>query len=98
MAKGNKVEIVNVVGGSLSFGDGMELLSPDKLVVAGNPTRLVESSDDWESARIVGKSKGAIHRLSTAATVKDGRVYINHLIGMGYPRRKHVLVEAVFSA
>nr|GMD22039.1 Mucin-5AC like [Ipomoea batatas] len=97
-AKGNKVEIVNVVGGSLRFGDGLLLVSPDKLVVAGNPTRLVESSDDWESARIVGKSKDAIHRVATAATEKDGRVYVSHLVGMGYPRRKHVLVEAVFSA
>ncbi|XP_019160219.1 PREDICTED: uncharacterized protein LOC109156815 [Ipomoea nil] len=100
-AKGNKVEIVNVVGGPLRFGDGLALLSPNKLVVAGNkfsPTKLVESSDDWESARVVGKAKGMVHRVSTAATVKDGRVYVNHLVGMGYPRRKHVLVEAVFSA
>ncbi|XP_019160218.1 PREDICTED: uncharacterized protein LOC109156814 [Ipomoea nil] len=100
-SKGNKVEIVNVVGGPLRFGDGLELLSPDKLVVAGNkfsPTRLVESCDDWESARIVGKAKGMVHRVSSAATVKDGRVYVSHLLGMGYPRRKHVLVEAVFSA
>ncbi|KAK4738015.1 hypothetical protein R3W88_001712 [Solanum pinnatisectum] len=98
IAKGDEVKLVKIDNGSLKFGDGMELLSPTKLVVAGNPTRLVESSDDWESGTIVGKAKGAIHRLSTAATVKEGTVYLNHMIGLGYPRKKHVLVEAVFSA
>ncbi|CAH9081484.1 unnamed protein product [Cuscuta europaea] len=99
LAKGDEVTIVPVgEGGSLIFGDGMELVSSDKLVVAGNPTRLVESSDDWGSARVVGKFSGPIHRLSTAATVKDGRVYISHMIGMGYPHTKHMLIEAEFSA
>lgn len=98
IAKGDEVKLVKINGGSLKFGDGMELLSPTKLVVAGNPTRLVESSDDWESGTVIGKAKGAIHRLSTAATVKEGTVYLNHMIGLGYPRKKHVLVEAVFSA
>ncbi|XP_009604953.1 uncharacterized protein [Nicotiana tomentosiformis] len=98
IAKGDEVKLVKINGGSLKFGDGMELLSSTKLVVAGNPTRLVESSDDWESCSIVGKAKGAIHRLTTAATVKEGTVYLNHMIGLGYPRKKHVLVEAVFSA
>jgi hypothetical protein len=57
----------------------------------------VESSDRWETASVVAKFKGPAHRLATAATVKDGRVYLNHLLGMGYPKRKHALVEAVFS-
>ncbi|XP_059311808.1 uncharacterized protein LOC132063329 [Lycium ferocissimum] len=98
IAKGDEVKLVKINNGSLKFGDGMELLSSTKLIVAGNPTRLVESSDDWESGTIVGKAKGAIHRLATAATVKEGTVYLNHMIGLGYPRKKHVLVEAVFSA
>ncbi|KAA8543026.1 hypothetical protein F0562_021479 [Nyssa sinensis] len=92
-----KVKLIEVAGGTLSFGDGIELLSPTKLVVAGNPTRLVESSDEWETATIVGKFKGPVHRLTTAATVKDGKVYLNHMFGLGYPKKKHVFVEAVFS-
>ncbi|VFQ74595.1 unnamed protein product [Cuscuta campestris] len=97
---GDEAKVISVVNvSSLVFGDGMELVSPKKVVVAGNPTRMLESSDDWESARVVGKFRGsAIHRLSTAATVKDGRVYVNHMIGMGFPHIKHFLVEAVFSS
>ncbi|WCJ22322.1 Calcium-dependent phosphotriesterase superfamily protein [Euphorbia peplus] len=92
------VKLVNVNGGSLIMGDGILLLSPSKLVVAGNPSgRLVESSDGWESASIVGKFKGPTHRLASAATLKDGKVYLNHLVGMGYPKKKHAIVEAVFS-
>ncbi|KAL1543966.1 hypothetical protein AAHA92_20875 [Salvia divinorum] len=67
-----------------------------KIAIAGNAIRLVESTDDWETARIVGKSKAFVHRLVTAATVKEGKVYLNHLVGFGYPKRKHVLVEAIF--
>ncbi|KAF5741525.1 hypothetical protein HS088_TW10G00525 [Tripterygium wilfordii] len=97
IAKGNEVKLIPV-NGSLIFGDGMELLSPTKLVVAGNPTgRLVESSDGWETASVVSKFKGPAHRLATAVTVKDGKVYVSHLLGMGYPAKKHALVEAVFS-
>lgn len=97
IGKGDEVKVVKIIGSSLRFGDGLELLSPTKLVVAGNPSRLVESSDDWETANVLGKFTGATHRLVTAATVKDGKVYLNHLFGLGYPKRKHVLVEAVFS-
>jgi len=94
----HEVKLIKVAGGSLAFGDGLELLSPTKLVVAGNPSgRLVESSDRWETASVVAKFKGPAHRLATAATVKDGRVYLNHMLGMGYPKKKHALVEAVFS-
>ncbi|XP_065860328.1 uncharacterized protein [Euphorbia lathyris] len=92
------VKLIKVNGGSLTLGDGLLLLSPSKLVVAGNPSgRLVESSDGWESASVVGKFKGPSHRLASAATVKDGKVYLNHLVGMGYPNKKHAFVEAVFS-
>ncbi|XP_048134683.1 uncharacterized protein LOC115750183 [Rhodamnia argentea] len=95
---GEEVKVVDVVGGRLTFGDGLELLSPTKIVVAGNPSgRLVESLDGWQSASIVGRFKGPSHRLATAATVKDGKVYLNHMFGLGYPRKKHALVEAVFS-
>ncbi|KAL6978272.1 hypothetical protein U1Q18_019941 [Sarracenia purpurea var. burkii] len=92
-----EVKLIQVAGGPLTFGDGLELLSPTTIVVAGNPTRLVESSDDWETATVVGKFKGPIHRLTTAATVKEGKVYLNQALGLGYPKRKHVFVEAVFS-
>ncbi|KAK6118115.1 hypothetical protein DH2020_048099 [Rehmannia glutinosa] len=99
IGKGDKVKLVKIIGSSLRFGDGMELLSPTKLVVAGNPSRLVESLDDFETGKVVGKLfSGDTHRLVTAATVKDGKVYLNHLFGLGYPKRKHVLVEAVFTS
>ncbi|KAL7172020.1 hypothetical protein ACSBR2_031668 [Camellia fascicularis] len=98
IGKLNEVKIIEVAGGPLLFGDGLELFSPTKLVVAGNPSRMVESSDDWETASVVSKFKGPMHRITTAATVKDGKVYLNHILGLGYPRRKHALVEAVFSS
>lgn len=99
ISKGDdEVKLIEVSGGSLRLGDGIELLSPRQLVVAGSyPSgRLVESSDGWETAAVVGKFRGPVHRISTAATVKDGKVYLNHMVGMGYPRKKHALVEAVF--
>ncbi|KAK2649667.1 hypothetical protein Ddye_017156 [Dipteronia dyeriana] len=97
LAKGEEVKLIEVSGGALALGDGIELLSPTKLVVAGNPTaRLVESYDGWRTASVVAKFKGPAHRLATAATVKEGKVYINHLVGMGYPKKKHAFVEAVF--
>ncbi|KAI3506568.1 hypothetical protein L2E82_19789 [Cichorium intybus] len=93
----NKVSVVKI-DGSLAIADGLELLSPTKVIVAGaNGVKLVESNDDWETAVIVGRSPGLKHRLVTGSTVKDGKVYINHAIGMGYPKKKHVLIEAVFS-
>ena len=98
LTKGEEVvKLVKVVGGPLTFGDGLELLSPTQLVVAGNPSaRLVQSADGWETASVVAVFNGPKHRLATAATVKDGKVYLNHIVGMGYPRRKHAIVEAVF--
>ncbi|XP_047311068.1 uncharacterized protein LOC124914536 [Impatiens glandulifera] len=96
---GEEVKPIDIIKGSLLLGDGLELLSPTKLVVAGSKTSLlVESSDGWETAQVVGKFKGPIHRLMTAATVKDDKVYVNHMIGMGYPKRKHAIVEAVFES
>ncbi|XVE77539.1 hypothetical protein DITRI_Ditri13aG0071300 [Diplodiscus trichospermus] len=97
LTKGEEVKLIEVEGGPLAFGDGLELISPTKLVVAGNPSgRLVESSDGWETASVVAKFKGPVHRLATAATVKDGKVYLNHMVGIGYPKKTHALVEAVF--
>ncbi|XP_061338448.1 uncharacterized protein LOC133285254 [Gastrolobium bilobum] len=97
LTKGEEVNIIKVEGGPLYFGDGLELLTSTKLVVAGNPSaRLVESSDGWNTASVVATFSGPRHRLATAATVKDGKVYLNHILGIGYPKRKHAIVEAVF--
>ncbi|KAJ0581757.1 putative six-bladed beta-propeller, TolB [Helianthus annuus] len=94
---GDKVTPVNL-DSTLFIADGLELLSPTKLVVAGaNGVKLVESNDDWSTASLVGRSRVLTHRIATAATVKDGKVYINHALGMGYPKKKHVFVEAAFS-
>lgn len=97
--KGDEVKLVKVIEGSLLFGDGIELLSPNQLIVAGSypSARLVESFDGWETASVVGKFSGPMHRLATSATVKDGKVYLNHMFGMGYPKKKHAIAEAVFS-
>lgn len=34
--QGNKVNVIEVTGGTLRFGDGIELLSPTKIVIAGS--------------------------------------------------------------
>ncbi|KAK3194276.1 hypothetical protein Dsin_025586 [Dipteronia sinensis] len=83
----------NLLKIDVANGEEVKLI---ELVVAGNPTpaaRLVESSDGWSTASVVTKFKGPTHCI---ATVKDGKVYINHLVGMGYPKKKHAFVEAVF--
>ncbi|KAL5700885.1 hypothetical protein ACHQM5_026286 [Ranunculus cassubicifolius] len=96
-----KTEEVTVikVDGSLLFGDGIELLSPTKLIVAAShpSARLVESLDGWETATVIAKFSGPLHRLATAATVKDGKVYLNHMFGMGFPKKTHTIVEAIFT-
>lgn len=92
-----KIKVIKVSGGSLFLGDGLLLLSPTKLVIVGNPaTKLLESSDGWETASIVSKFNGLSHRVATAATLKDDKVYLSHVFGMGFPKKKHALVEAVF--
>ncbi|XP_020885875.1 uncharacterized protein LOC9322142 isoform X2 [Arabidopsis lyrata subsp. lyrata] len=59
-------------------------------------SKLVESSDGWRTASVTGWfSSGMVHRLVSSATVKEGRVYLNHIVGFG-SKKKHVLVEAVF--
>lgn len=95
--KTEEVRVVRVTG-SLLLGDGLELLSPTKLVVAGTPSaRILESSDDWNTAAVTARFIGPLHRIATSATTKEGKVYINHLLGLGIGRRTHVLVEADFS-
>ncbi|KAF9604571.1 hypothetical protein IFM89_008015 [Coptis chinensis] len=92
------VKLVKVQGGSLALADGIELLSPNKIVVAGIPSgRVVESLDDWETATVVAKYSGPMHQWASAVTVKDEKVYLNYLFGLGLPKRKHVFVEAVFT-
>lgn len=92
-----EVRVVKVKG-SLYMGDGLELISPEKIVVAGvGVTRLVTSSDDWETATVTGRYVGPLYRIPTSATVKDGKVYINHLVGWGFKKGTHVLAEAVFA-
>lgn len=86
------------VKGSLFMGDGLEILSPAKIVVAGSiATILVESSDDWETANVTGRYVGPLYRIASAATVKDEKVYVNHLVGGGVKKRTHVIAEAVFA-
>ncbi|KAL6649803.1 hypothetical protein ACP70R_014027 [Stipagrostis hirtigluma subsp. patula] len=92
------VRVVKVLRGSLKQGDGLELLSPTRLAVAGMPSRLVESSDDWETASVTGRYVGPMHRIGSSATVKDGDVYVNHIVGFGLGKKKtHVIARAVFS-
>ncbi|EOA31013.1 hypothetical protein CARUB_v10014157mg [Capsella rubella] len=93
----NLVSVIDVSGGTLRFGDGLELLSPTKIVVAGSPSsKLVESLDGWKTASVTSWfSSGMVHRLASSATVKEGRVYLNHIVGFG-SKKKHILVEAVF--
>ncbi|CAA7044266.1 unnamed protein product [Microthlaspi erraticum] len=97
LTDGNKVTVIDVTGGTLRFGDGLEFLSPTKIVVAGSPSaKLVESSDGWRTASVTGWfGSGMVHRIVSSATVKEGRVYLNHIVGFGSNKR-HILVEAVF--
>ncbi|KAI0491322.1 hypothetical protein KFK09_025582 [Dendrobium nobile] len=96
--KTEDVRVVQVTG-SLLLRDGLELLSPTKLVVAGTPSaRILESFDDWNTATVTERFIGPLHRLATSATVKEGKVYINHLFGLGFTKRTHVITEAVFTA
>uniref|UniRef100_A0ACD5YMB8 Uncharacterized protein n=1 Tax=Avena sativa TaxID=4498 RepID=A0ACD5YMB8_AVESA len=95
--KTGAVSVVKVRG-SLKRGDGLELLSGTRLAVAGMPTRLVESSDDWETASVTGRYVGPAHRVGSSATVKDGDVYVNHIFGFGFGTKKtHVIAKAVFA-
>jgi hypothetical protein len=95
----NETEEITLVKveGSLKRGDGLELMSNEKLIVAGTPSRLVESSDNWTTAKVIGRYVGLIHRIPTSATVKDGKVYLNHLVGFGFGPKTHRFAEAIFT-
>ncbi|KAH7351525.1 hypothetical protein KP509_19G001500 [Ceratopteris richardii] len=82
---GQSVERIEFEG-SL-YGDGIALVSPTQLAVAGLWTgvKLVESSDMWVSANITHVYATPRHRVATSVTVKDGDVFVNYLIGQGYP-------------
>ncbi|KAK9139187.1 hypothetical protein Scep_008868 [Stephania cephalantha] len=98
--KTGEVKLVKVVGGgSLRLSDGMALVSDREVAVAGLTSgRMVESRDDWETAEVVGSYRGPAHRLATAATVKDGKVYLGYMFGSyEFHKRKHVIAQAVFS-
>ncbi|KAM0854619.1 hypothetical protein ACQ4PT_050298 [Festuca glaucescens] len=81
--KTGAMSVVKVLG-SLKRGDGLELLSPTRLAVAGMPTRLVDSSDDWETARVTGRYVGPAHRVGV---VGDGE-------GRGRVRQPHLRLRA----
>ncbi|MFS7942344.1 putative six-bladed beta-propeller, TolB [Helianthus anomalus] len=50
----NKVSVIKV-DSKLTFADGLELLSPTKLIVAGvTGVKLVETGDDWLTGSVVG--------------------------------------------
>ncbi|KAI5064737.1 hypothetical protein GOP47_0019432 [Adiantum capillus-veneris] len=69
------------------FGDGIALVSPIQLAVAGLWTgvRLVQSSDLWLTANVTHIYASPCHRLATSVTVKDQDVFVNYLIGQGIP-------------
>uniref|UniRef100_A0A0D9VT75 SMP-30/Gluconolactonase/LRE-like region domain-containing protein n=1 Tax=Leersia perrieri TaxID=77586 RepID=A0A0D9VT75_9ORYZ len=94
--KTGSVHVVRVQG-SLKTGDGLALLSPTRLVAAGLVSRLVESNDDWKTATVTGRYVGPAHRIGSSATVKDGDVYINHIVGFGLGKKTHVISKAAFA-
>ncbi|GLJ21248.1 hypothetical protein SUGI_0389940 [Cryptomeria japonica] len=93
---GQHVTAVNM-SSFLVMGDGLELLTPERLVVAGMPSaRIVESRDDWRSAKLTHRYVGPMHRGATAVTVKDGKAFVSHILGLGLRKRTHLITEAVF--
>ncbi|GLJ21250.1 hypothetical protein SUGI_0390020 [Cryptomeria japonica] len=93
---GQHVTAVNM-SSFLVMGDGLELLTPERLVVAGMPSaRIVESRDDWRSAKLTHRYVGPMHRGATAVTVKDGKAFVSHVLGLGLRKRTHLITEAVF--
>eukprot|EP00252_Welwitschia_mirabilis_P024324 TRINITY_DN7178_c0_g1_i1.p1 TRINITY_DN7178_c0_g1~~TRINITY_DN7178_c0_g1_i1.p1 ORF type:complete len:317 (-),score=-9.36 TRINITY_DN7178_c0_g1_i1:381-1331(-) len=89
-----QVKMVNM-SSLLLMGDSVALLSPDTLVVAGAlpSARLVQSSDGWLTARLTHRYVGPLHRIATSATIKNGKVYVSHLLGW----KHHLITEAVFN-
>ncbi|KAK9136692.1 hypothetical protein Sjap_007286 [Stephania japonica] len=99
-AKTEEVKLVKLVGGgSLRLSDGMVLVSERVVAVTGVPSgRMVESKDGWETAEVVGSYRGPAHRLATAVTIKDGKIYLGYMFGSyRFPKKwKHIIAQAVF--
>lgn len=94
---GNSSVTVVQMKQALVLGSGMLLLSPQELVVAGVPGAwLLSSSDGWRSATLSGRYVGAFHRIPTSAAMKDGKVYVGHLLGAGIADRTFTIQEAIF--
>eukprot|EP00249_Psilotum_nudum_P025195 c29444_g1_i1 orf=841-1824(+) len=94
----NSVVTVIKTSQPLVLAAGMVLISKDRLVVAGIPgARLVRTDDSWQTATVTHQYVGLLHRFPTAATVKDGKVYVNHLLGIGFKVRSFSIREATFT-
>ncbi|KAG6545608.1 hypothetical protein Mapa_012962 [Marchantia paleacea] len=91
---GSSVHVVKVEG-SMQVPDGILLVSPQKLVVVtGLSSYLVESIDGWETAKIIETYTGPLHRVGTAAFLRDDKVYINFGVGYGLKTRLFTIREA----
>ncbi|KAL2609729.1 hypothetical protein R1flu_028302 [Riccia fluitans] len=88
---------VNVVklDDSLNVPDGILLVSPHRLVITSAlSSYLVESLDGWETAKVIDTYTGPLHRLSTTAFLRSGKVYINFGVGYGLKTRFFTIREA----
>lgn len=95
---GGDVSVVNI-SSPMFMGDGLALLSPEKMVVVASlSTRLLESRDGWKSAQLTHRYVGPMHRLATTATIKDGKAFVNHMFGFGFGNGKHIITEAIFKS
>ncbi|KAL3699096.1 hypothetical protein R1sor_017118 [Riccia sorocarpa] len=91
---GSSVRVVRLED-SLMVPDGILLVSPQRLVITSAlSSYLVESVDGWETARVIDTFTGPLHRLSTAAFLRSGKVYINFGIGYGFKTRLFTIREA----
>ncbi|XP_024536671.1 uncharacterized protein LOC9646165 isoform X2 [Selaginella moellendorffii] len=90
---GSSVEVVKAP--LVAGGDGIALLSPDKLVVAGVPgARLLKSSDGWKSARLTHTYVGPFYRVPSAVTIKDGKAFVSHMFSWW---NTFTIKEAIFA-
>lgn len=93
---GVDVSVVNM-SSPMVLGDGLVLLSPEKMAVVGTPSaRLLESRDGWKSAQLTHRYVGPMHRFATAGTIKNGKVFVSHMFGFGFGNGKHIITEAIF--
>jgi sugar lactone lactonase YvrE len=83
--------------GSIAMVDGMALLSSEKLVLTSCfGTKLVATTDAWETAEITHKYFGPLHRLGTTVFVKEGKPFTSFGFGFGVRDVGHTIREAVF--